>query len=362
MQGAIRIPSARRRITVTYAGLSLTAPERVRYRYQLEGFDRAWSEPTTTRDAIYTNLAPGTYHFRVLACNGEGVWNKEPATLELSILPAFYQTGWFLLLCCVAAASLGLAAYEWRVSQMAARLDLQFEERLSERTRIARELHDTLLQSFQGLTLHFQKARNLLPDRPAEAIQALDRALDGAEQAIVEGRDAILDIRSPGMAVSNLGEELTSLGEQLKGADSSTVATQFRVIIEGSAHALHPYLHVEIFRIAREALRNAFEHAHAGMIEVEIAYGKRLFRLRIRDDGKGIDTEVLKQGERAGHWGLLGMRERAQKMGAHLDVWSESGAGTEVELRVPGSIAYRAAVAHSDLEPLLKKSKSVNDD
>jgi ligand-binding sensor domain-containing protein/signal transduction histidine kinase len=361
MHGVIRIPAARRRITLSYAGLSLTVPEGVRYRYQLEGFDRGWSEPVTTREAVYTNLSPGKYHFQVLASNGEGVWNKDPETLELDILPAFYQTSWFLVLCVVVAGCVGLVGYEWRVRQMAARLDLQFEERLSERTRIARELHDTLLQSFQGLTLHFQKARNLLPERPTEAIQALDRALDRAEQAIVEGRDAILDIRSPKLAVSDLADELTSLGEQLRGTIGGGVAPQFRVVIEGSTHALHPFLQVEIYRVAREALRNAFGHAQAGKIEAEIAYGKRQFRLRIRDDGKGIDPEVLKQGERAGHWGLLGMRERAKKMGGQLEVWSEPGAGTEVELRVPGAIAYRMTAVREELESFRKKGKPADE-
>jgi len=362
MRDAIRIPPARHRVTLTYAALSLTLPERVRYRYRLEGFDHAWSEPSTTRATVYTNLSPGKYHFQVLACNSEGTWNKDPETLELQVLPSFYQTSWFLVLCFVIAGCLGLAGYEWRVRQMAARLDLQFEERLSERTRIARELHDTLLQSFQGLTLHFQKARNLLPDQPQEAVHALDRALDGAEQAIVEGRDAILDIRAPDRAVYDLGEELTALGEQLRTSIGNGAAAQFRVVIEGSAHPVHPLLQVEIYRVAREALRNAFGHAQARKIEIEIAYSKRLFRLRVRDDGKGIDPEVLKQGERAGHWGLLGMRERAKRMGGHLEVWSEPGAGTEIELRIPGSIAYRVSAVRGDLEPFLKKSKPGEDD
>jgi ligand-binding sensor domain-containing protein/signal transduction histidine kinase len=361
VHGVIRVPAARHRITLSYAGLSLTVPERVRYRYRLEGFDRGWSDPGTTRETVYTNLPPGKYHFQVLACNSEGIWNKDPETVELDVLPSFYQTNWFLLLCFLVAGCVGLAGYEWRVRQMAARLDLQFEERLSERTRIARELHDTLLQSFQGLTLHFQKARNLLPERTTEAIQALDQALDRAERAIVEGRDAILDIRSPDRVTSDLGEELTSLGEQLRGSITDGMGTQFRVVIEGSANTLHPFLQVEIYRVAREAMRNAFGHARAGKVEVEIAYSKKLFRLRVRDNGKGIDADVLRHGERAGHWGLLGMRERAKRMGGHLDVWSEAGAGTEVELRVPGSIAYRVATVREEVEPFLKKGKPADE-
>jgi signal transduction histidine kinase len=292
-----------------------------------------------------------------MASGSDGAWNKDPATLDLKILPAFYQANWFYFLCFLIASGIAWVVYQRRLHQMTTRLDLQFEERLSERARIAGELHDTLLQTFQGLTLHFQKARNLLPDRPAEAIKTLDRALDGAEQAIVEGRDAILDIRAPATAVNDLGEELTSLGQELSGSDRNGDSAKFRVLIEGEAQPLHPLLQIEVYRIAREALRNSFGHSGANLIETEIAYTKRLFRMRIRDDGKGIDPEVLRQGERAGHLGLPGMRERAKRIGGQLDVWSEPGAGTEVELRIPGSIAFRASQARQKLKPFLRKFK-----
>jgi len=351
----IHIPAGRQRITLTYAGLSLSVPERVRYRYQLEGFDRGWSEPLATREAIYTNLSPGAYHFHVMACNSDGVWNEAPATLDFNLLPAFYQTSWFYLVCFLTALALAWAGYVWRVRLVAHRLDLQFQERLSERTRIARELHDTLLQSFQGLTLHFQRARNLLPERPAEAMQTLDRALDGAEQAIVESRDAIRDIRSPVATDADLAHQITALGREFENTGATEPAA-LRVLIEGAVLHLHPFEQVEIFRIAREALRNAFGHAHARTIEVEIAYSKKQFRLRIRDDGQGIDPSVIQEGERAGHFGLQGMRERAKRIGGQLDVWSEPGAGTEVELRIPGSIAYRSSLADVS-DPNLKKTK-----
>jgi len=360
LRAPIRIPPVRQRITLSYAGLSLTMPERVRYRYQLEGFDRDWSDEVATRETVYTNLGPGVYHFRVMACNSEGVWNEDAAMLEFRILPAFYQANWFLLLCILMAGGLAWLVYEWRVRLVAARLDLQFEERLSERTRIARELHDTLLQSFQGLTLHFQRARNLLPSRAEEAIQTLDRALDGAEQAIVEGREAILDMRSPSLAVNDLAGEITRLGEELTASNGEGDPLSFRVLIEGTARPLHPLLQVEIFRIAREALRNTFSHSHAQRIEAEITYTKRLFRLRIRDDGKGIDASVLQEGERAGHWGLPGMRERAKRIGGQLDVWSEPGAGTEVELTIAGWIAYRSSPVRATLQSVRKKHRQTS--
>jgi signal transduction histidine kinase len=243
-------------------------------------------------------------------------------------------------------ATIAFLTTAWVITAMVARvrklteaqLMLRFEERLSERTRIARELHDTLLQSFQALMLHFQTVNDLLP--PGEAKEALEKVLDRADEAIVEGRDAIQNLRSSTASTNELVEALTALGEELAGTgDGGRGAATFRVSIEGTPRDLHPILRDDIYRIAREALRNAFRHAQAKTIEAEITYGGRVLRLRIRDDGKGIDSKLLDTG-RDGHWGLAGMRERAQEIGARLDIWSQAGAGTEVELSVPGSIAY----------------------
>jgi signal transduction histidine kinase len=246
---------------------------------------------------------------------------------------AFVATATFLLTAWVIT---GMVARVRKLTE--AQLTLRFEERLAERTRIARELHDTLLQSFQALMLHFQAVNNLLP--PGEAKEALEQALDRADEAIAEGRDAIQNLRSSTTVNNDLSEALTALGEELAGAnDGERVSATFRVSVEGRERDLHPILRDDIYRIAREALRNAFQHAQASKIEADITYGERLLRLRIRDDGKGIDTKLLNAG-RAGHWGLQGMRERAEEIGAHFDMWSEVGAGTEVELRIPGSIAY----------------------
>jgi ligand-binding sensor domain-containing protein/signal transduction histidine kinase len=341
--GPIRIPSARHRITFSYSGLSLSVPERVRYRYRLDGFDRGWSEPVASRDAVYTNLGPGTYQFRVIASNSDGVWNENGPSVSLDIVPEFYQTTWFFLLSATFLAGLVWLAYQRHLRQVTARLDLQYKERLSERTRIARELHDTLLQSFQGLMLHFQRARNLLPTDPAQAGQRLDSALEGAEQAIVEGRNAIHDIRSSVLVNDDLAQAMTALGEELSAGVAAENPVALNVVVEGTARPLDPVLRDEIYRILREALRNAYAHAHARSIEAEIAYGEKILRVRIRDDGVGIDPHVLDHGARAGHWGLPGMRERAKQIGGKFDVWSEQGAGTEVELTVPASVVYRSS-------------------
>ncbi len=354
----LELPVYSTNIRIDYTALSLSIPERVRFRYKLDGVDKDWQDPGNRRSAFYTNLRPGDHRFHVIACNNDGVWNETGKTLEFNILPAFYQTKWFLLLCATAIVWFAGAAYRYRIHQVTGRLDMQFKERLSERTRIARELHDTLLQSFQALLLHFQRARNLLPGRAAEAMQTLDRALDGTEQAIVESRDAIHDLRSFALSAKSLAEEITSLGDELISKDGKSDRVQFRVVIEGSAQSLLDRAHTEIYRIAREALRNAVIHSKARLIEAELAYSNDLFRLRIRDDGIGIDPTTPNHGERTGHWGLAGMRERAEQLGGKLEVWSEPGAGTEVELSIPGLIAYESSSTRSKFQLVLGKHRN----
>jgi signal transduction histidine kinase len=222
--------------------------------------------------------------------------------------------------------------------------NMTLEARVNERTRIARELHDTLLQSFHGLLFRIQAARNMLPRRPEDAIESLDGVITRAEQAITEGRNAIHDLRAEPVAQGDLVHLLTVMGQELVGSqDANPNSAIFRVTVEGARQTLSPILQDEVYRIAREVLRNAFLHARARQIEAEIRYDDRLFRLRIRDDGKGIDPKVLDEGRRAGHWGLPGMRERAKQIGARLDLWSEAGAGTEVQLIIPASVAYEAS-------------------
>jgi signal transduction histidine kinase len=215
------------------------------------------------------------------------------------------------------------------------------EARVNERTRIARELHDTLLQSLHGLMFRFQAARNMLPRRPEQAMQALDGAIARTEQAITESRGAIQDLRSEAISQSDLVELLTATGQELAAfEDANRDGPAFRVIVEGERRSLSPILQEEVYWIARELLRNAFQHASAHRIEAEIRYEDDRFRLRVRDDGKGMDPKVLEAGGRAGHWGLPGVRERAQRLGARLDFWSEARAGTEIQLTVPAAVAY----------------------
>jgi ligand-binding sensor domain-containing protein/signal transduction histidine kinase len=351
----VRVPSSPRRITLVYTGLSLAAPERVRFRYRLDGFDRSWSEPTASREAVYTNLGPGAYRFRVMACNNSGVWNEAGTILDFSILPAYYQTAWFRASCAAAFLLLLWAIYRFRVQQLERQFAMALEARVSERSRIARELHDTLLQSIHGLLFRFQAARNMLPRRPEEAMQALDGVIGRTEQAIAEGRSAIQNLRSAPTTPGVLADVLTSTAKDL--ASEVENPPSFRVIVEGERRPLAETFQREVGVITRELLQNAFQHARARQIEAEIRYDESELRLRIRDDGRGIDPKVLEEGGRRGHWGLQGVRERAQEIGAQLDFWSEAGAGTEIQIAVPANIAYGKSQDSSRFR-LLRKAKS----
>jgi signal transduction histidine kinase len=320
-------------------------PDQVRFRYRLDGFDRDWSEPVAERQAVFTNLGPGSYRFRVIASNSEGVWNSAEAVLPLTIAPAWWQrwSSWAAIGLVVAAGIWG--GYRMRLRQLAHQLDLRFEERLAERSRIARELHDTLLQSFQGALLRFRAVTYLLPDRPADARATLENAIDQARHAIVEGRDAVQGLRSTAVATNDIAVAIATLAETLSTEGGNQRPPVFHVNVEGSPRDLAPLVQDEVYRVAGEALRNAFRHAHASQIEVDIRYDQRSFRLRVRDDGKGIDAGTVGGRTYAGHYGMTGMHERAKLIGGALSIWSEVDSGTEVELTIPASVAYARPVA-----------------
>jgi signal transduction histidine kinase/ligand-binding sensor domain-containing protein len=348
----LRLPPLVRDLVIDYTALSLVVPEKVHFRYKLEGQDQDWKEVVNDRQVQYSNLAPGKYRFRVMACNNSGVWNEQGALLDFSIAPAFYQATWFRALCVAAFLGLLFAGFQFRVRQLATQFNRTLEARMGERTRIARELHDTLLQSFQGLLLRFQSASNFLPTRPIEAKQRLDSALDQAAKAVVEGRDAVLGLRSSAFEVNDLANGIIAIGEVLTIDGPALDPPAIDVEVEGTPRNLNPIVHDEVYRIAGEALRNAFRHAQAQRVTVEIRYDKRQFRLWVRDDGKGIDEETL-QRQPSGHFGLYGMRERAEIVGGRLEVWSKPDSGTQVELSIPGTIAYGVSPRQSWLSRVL---------
>jgi signal transduction histidine kinase/ligand-binding sensor domain-containing protein len=354
----VELPPLTRDIEISYSALSFVAPQKILYRYRLLGFDQDWHDVGARQQAVYMNLKPRTYTFEVVASNNDGVWNSTGDTLRFTILPKFYQTAWFRVAGVAAFAVVLWALYQLRLHQLRRQFDLGLEQRVGERTRIARELHDTLLQSLHGLMFQFQAARNMLPRSPENAERALDDAISGTEQAIDESRDAIHDLRSEPLAEGDLAQLLESASEEfstVQGTNQKLPA--FHVIVEGEPRTLSPAFQNEVYRIARELIRNAFRHAAATQIEAEIRYDGNGFRLRLRDDGKGMDPNVLEQTRRPGHWGLPGIRERAQRISAQLDFWSQEGAGTEVELAAPAAIAYEQAGGQSQFK-LFRKDKS----
>jgi ligand-binding sensor domain-containing protein len=339
---AIMLSHSENTFSFEFAALSYADPERIRYRYRLERLENRWNEVASTHNfARYPLIAPGEYVFHVEAWTPRGSWTERGAEVRIVILPPWWSTWWFRLAAVVAFGFTALFFYRLRLHQVTERLNLVFEERFAERTRIARELHDTLLQNFHGVMLGFQGARNMLPQRVGEAQQLLDNAIDDAASAIIEARNAVQDIRSSTVVTNDLATAIDTLGEELGNQQrtASGDGPALSVEVEGAARDLHPIARDEIFRIAGEALRNATRHAQARRIEVEIMYAARHLRLRVRDDGIGINASVLHRG-REGHWGIRGMRERAKNIGGQLEVWSEDGVGTEVELTIPASVAY----------------------
>jgi signal transduction histidine kinase len=337
----LRLPAHTRDLEIDYTALSFAAPQKVHFRYKLEGRDADWQDPQTRRQAFYSDLRPGGYRFRVIACNNDGLWNEAGAALDFAVLPAFYQTNWFILLCVGTFGCLVWAAYRWRVRQFADRLDSQFAARLAERTRIAQELHDTLLQGVLSACMQLHVADDLLA-ADALAKPLVQRVLELMQRVVEDGRNAVQGLRLSQEGAEGLDQAFSKIPQELAAQD----AADFRVLVEGAPRPLHPVIRDEIYRIGREAVANAFRHSGARAIEIEIEYSLHELRLSVRDDGRGIDPKVLHFG-REGHWGLPGMRERAERIGARLKVLSRTQGGTEVDLRIPGRVAFEPRTASS---------------
>ena len=274
----------------------------------------------------------------MIGAGGEGVWNEEGASFSFQITPVFWRTWWFRTTVIAFALLVVAGLHRLRVRQLTRQFNVGLEARVSERMRIARDLHDTLLQSFQGVLIHFQAATNLLPGRPEEAKRKFGTVLDQAARAIAEGRDTVQALRASADPFDDLAQSISVLGSELAGDD--TQSTTVGVNVEGRPQSLRPIVRDDVYRIASEAVRNAMRHAEARGGQVDIHYGERQLRVRIRDDGKGIATQILDDRGAAGHWGLPGMRERAGLIGGTLEVRSRLGTGTEIDLSVPAAKAY----------------------
>jgi signal transduction histidine kinase/ligand-binding sensor domain-containing protein len=338
---SINLSHQQKIFSIAFSALSFFNASTNRYRYKLDGLDHDWHEVGgDQRTASYTTLPAGSYTFEVQGATSRGPWS-EPARLRIKISPDWYQMLWFRGICAIAFLAILWLLYLFRLAELKREFNAALDARVRERTRIARELHDTLLQSFQGAVFQFQAARKLALRNADNAMQVVDEAIQAAEEGIREGRAAIQDLRPDPATQRSLSELLSAAGHELASAQGQNgLAPGYRVVVEGKQQDLSPLLQDEVYRISREVIRNAFAHAAASLIEVEIRYDQYQLRLRVRDDGKGIDPKVLAGGQQ-GHFGIPGMRERAQRIGARLDFWSEMGAGTEVELTVPASMAYQ---------------------
>ncbi|HEY2469986.1 MAG TPA: triple tyrosine motif-containing protein, partial [Terracidiphilus sp.] len=333
-QNPIKIPSKIQGITLNYGSTNLSVPERIRFRYKLDGSDQGWSDTVASRQVVYKNLGPGTYLFRIVASNSLGLWNGPETSVPFVIEPAFWQTWWFRMACLAGCCLVILAIYRLRIHQLTKQLNVGFQERLGERTRIAQELHDTLLQGVLSATLQLDVAEDQLPeDSPTKPL--LKRVLQLMGTVTEEGRNALRGLRTTETDNQSLETAFSRLRQEFP-LDNKT---DFRVIVDSVKRPLRPIIRDEVYRIGREALVNAFMHASANRIEVEVEYASRHLRVLVRDDGIGIDPHVLDSG-REGHWGLVGIRERSKRIGASLRLRSRTGAGTEVDLTVPGSIAF----------------------
>lgn len=330
-------------VSFDFTALNYVDPVRTRYRYRLEGLETKWNETDSSRrSATYTTLPAGDYTFQVQARGARGDWSDNAVSLDIRVPPPWYATWYFRLLVAAVLLLLLWLAYRLRVRQLHRRFEIALYARLGERSRIARELHDTLLQSYQASLLWFRTALNALPERPLEAKQRLEQALDRAEAAIVEGRDAVQGLRASTVEVNDLAEAIAAVGAGLTNGRAAGEAPVIDVAVEGPSRHLNPLAREEAFRIAGEALRNCFHHSAARRITVTLHYDVRQFRLTVADDGKGIEAATLQGQQPASHFGLPGMRERAGIIGGQLDIRSAIGRGTEVELRVPAIKAYEA--------------------
>ncbi|WP_047495498.1 sensor histidine kinase [Terriglobus sp. TAA 43] len=335
----VKLAAGTTTVRFTYEAMSLSMPERVRFRYILHGVNDYWHDAVSSRDATYNNLSPGQYQFVVIASNSDGIWSPTSASIDFSILPLFYQTLWFRLLVLVVSVMLLWILFLVRLHQSNERIEAKLSERMMERDRIARELHDTLLQGFQMLVLRFQViADTIAPENHLRSM--MEDSLSRAEHSLQEGRDKVGALRSESEPGDDLAADLARFGHEATAESES----KFRLTIEGGARPIHSVVYEDIQMIAREAITNASRHAGATIIECVIQFAPRHFLFVCRDNGCGISKDMLEGKGRRGHWGLIGMQERAANIGGSLRVTPVETGGTQVELRLKSGIAYASEI------------------
>jgi len=334
LSGEIVLPPLTQDVQIDYTSPSFATPQRVHFRYKLEGLEDKWVDSGNRRQAFFGNLSPGVYRFRASATMGNLPWTDAESAITFRVPPKFYQTTWFTLLCMGSALLAMFILYRFRVDRIQRNLRARLQVRLDERERIACDLHDTLFQNIQGVLLTIDNSTNKLSEGNSIRGELKD-ALRLSDEIMAESRERVLDLRAEDKGGKSIGQALTDLGNEL----AQEYGAEFRVIELGTPESLHPLVFEEIFRICREALLNAFRHSHAERIEAEILFAHGSFSIRISDDGIGIDEGVLSEGGKPGHFGLKVMAERARKLGAKLTIRSRRNAGTELELSMPEAVA-----------------------
>lgn len=328
---AVTLPAHTSDLHVSYTALSLAIPERVRFRYQLIGSDTGWREAGTRREAFYTNLGPGTYRFRVIAANEDGVWNNVGASVDVNVPPAFVQTTGFRALCWGLGAGTMWLIMLWRQRRLATVIRARFDATLEERTRIAQELHDTLLQGFIGVTMQIQAAHKLLPGRPDAAAEMLAGTAATAKATLVDARQVVSEMRVPELDARDLTDALRIAASDAIGS----APIEFRLVVHGKRRRLPHTIEVVAFRIGREAVVNAVRHAQATTVELVLTFGAQALGLTITDDGHGIAPAAIANARRNGHWGIAGMQERAASIGGTVEISGGTSGGGVVAVLLP---------------------------
>ncbi len=326
----LKVDPGKSRFEFRYAGLSYIAPQKVRYRYKLEGFDHDWVDAGPRRIAYFTNLPAGRYRFHILACNNDGVWNEIGTTIDVQLRPHYYQTYWFYLLLALGVALLAYQIYRWQLRQV----ELRYDAVLSERGRIAREIHDTLAQGLVGISVQLELVNRLLSSSIVSARVHLDQARSLVKEGLTEARSSIWELRSQAAETEDFAGRLARMA--VMAVEGSDPKIQVKSKISGAYRPLPPRAEAELLRIAQEAVANAVRHAKPERIAIDLRFAARELQMTIRDDGCGFDGQPHPQSSGPeGHFGLTGMRERAAQIGGTLAIDSGPGRGTEVSIHLP---------------------------
>jgi signal transduction histidine kinase/ligand-binding sensor domain-containing protein len=341
VRNGVRVPPSPSRVSVRFTVATTLLAERVRIQYRLDGADDKWIDASLPRIATYNLLPAGSYVFHVRAWDEAGQPLPEEATFAFRVMPTWYQSWWFAVLVGVTGAAIILVLYRLRVRELRQAYNVRLEERWAERTRIARELHDTLLQNFQGLMFRLQAVREMLPAQSEKAIPILDTALIKGEEAIDRARIAVSDLRSPEKIERDFDAGLTAIAAEAVHLCKHEPVPSWSVDTKGRVRDISQVVLYELYQITQEAIGNAFQHSRASHVQVDVRYGFDDLRVTVTDDGDGFDDKVMALVLRPGHFGLQGMMERIEKLGGRATLSSKPGEGTSATLTVPAAVAYR---------------------